>query len=90
MAGGGTNNPFTNYSAYCVAKIALIKMTELLDDEEKKLNIFIIGPGFVRTRIHRKRCVQGKPRALAMLKPWQGLKRRARLWTISMPICNGV
>ena len=28
-AGGGTNNPFTNYSAYCVSKIALIKMCEL-------------------------------------------------------------
>jgi len=33
MAGGGTNNPFTNYSAYCVSKIALIKMCELIDDE---------------------------------------------------------
>ena len=44
MAGGGTNNPFTNYSAYCVSKIALIKMCELLDDEEDDLNIFIIGP----------------------------------------------
>jgi NAD(P)-dependent dehydrogenase (short-subunit alcohol dehydrogenase family) len=52
MAGGGTNNPFANYSAYCVAKIALIKMCELIDDEERGVNAFIIGPGFVRTRIH--------------------------------------
>lgn len=52
MAGGGTNNPFTNYSAYCVSKIALTKMCELLDDEEPDLNVFIIGPGFVKTRIH--------------------------------------
>ena len=28
MAGGGTNNPFPNYSAYCVSKIMLIKMCE--------------------------------------------------------------
>ncbi len=54
MAGGGTNNAFTNYSAYCVSKIALIKMCELLDDEEDALNMFIIGPGFVRTRIHEE------------------------------------
>ncbi len=52
FAGGGTNNPFTNYSAYCAAKIMLIKMGELLDDENKDLNIFIIGPGWVRTKIH--------------------------------------
>jgi len=54
MAGGGTNNPFTNYSAYCAAKIMLIKMCELLDDEAEALNIFIIGPGYVRTRIHEE------------------------------------
>ncbi|MCX5696378.1 MAG: SDR family oxidoreductase [Candidatus Omnitrophica bacterium] len=52
FAGGGTNNPFTNYSAYCAAKILLIKSCELLDDENKDLNVFIIGPGWVRTKIH--------------------------------------
>ena len=52
MAGGGTNNPFTNYSAYCAAKILLIKMCELIDDEAPDVNTFIIGPGFTRTRIH--------------------------------------
>ena len=52
FAGGGTNSPFTNYSAYCVSKILLIKMCELLDDENKDLNVFIVGPGWVRTKIH--------------------------------------
>lgn len=52
FAGGGTNNPFTNYSAYCVSKIMLIKMCELLDDEVPDLNAFIIGPGFLPTKIH--------------------------------------
>jgi len=52
FAGGGTNSPFTNYSAYCVSKIMLIKMCELLDDENKDLNAFIVGPGWVRTKIH--------------------------------------
>jgi NAD(P)-dependent dehydrogenase (short-subunit alcohol dehydrogenase family) len=52
LAGGGTNNPMRHYSAYCISKIALIKMCELIDDEESDANVFIIGPGYVRTRIH--------------------------------------
>jgi NAD(P)-dependent dehydrogenase (short-subunit alcohol dehydrogenase family) len=52
LAGGGTNNPFTNYSAYAASKITLIKMAELLDDEAPDLNVFVLGPGFVRTKIH--------------------------------------
>ena len=52
FAGGGTNNPFTGYSAYCMGKIALIKMCELLDDEAKDLNVFISGPGWTRTKGH--------------------------------------
>lgn len=59
-AGGGTNNPFTNYSAYCLSKILLIKMCELLDDEIPELNAFIIGPGFVQTKIHRETLAAGR------------------------------
>jgi NAD(P)-dependent dehydrogenase (short-subunit alcohol dehydrogenase family) len=54
LAGGGTNGPFRNYSAYCVSKIALIKMCELIDDEASDANAFIIGPGYTRTRIHQE------------------------------------
>ena len=54
FAGGGTNNPFTNFSAYCVSKIMLIKMCELLDDENEDLNVFILGPGWVRTKMHQE------------------------------------
>ena len=60
LAGGGTNNPFTNYSAYCVSKIALIKMCELIDDEYKNLNTFIIGPGFTKTKTHLETIKAGK------------------------------
>lgn len=52
FAGGGTNNAFPNFSAYCASKIMLIKMSELLDDENDDLNVFIVGPGWVRTKIH--------------------------------------
>jgi NAD(P)-dependent dehydrogenase (short-subunit alcohol dehydrogenase family) len=54
LAGGGTNGPFRNYSAYCVSKIALIKMCELINDEAVDANAFIIGPGYTRTRIHEE------------------------------------
>ena len=54
FAGGGTNGPFPNYSAYCASKIFLIKMCELLDDEIPDMNPFIIGPGWVRTKIHNQ------------------------------------
>lgn len=54
MAGGGTNNPFRNYSAYCLSKIILIKMCELLADEVPDLKSFIIGPGYIKTKIHRE------------------------------------
>ena len=54
FAGGGTNNAFPNFSAYCVSKIMLIKMCELLDDENEDLNVFILGPGWVRTKMHQE------------------------------------
>ncbi len=54
FAGGGTNSAFANYSAYAASKLLLIKMCELLDDECEDLSIFIIGPGFRKTKIHRQ------------------------------------
>lgn len=59
FAGGGTNGPFTHYSAYCVGKLALIKMCELLDDEAPDLNTFIVGTGWVRTKIHEQTLAAG-------------------------------
>jgi short-subunit dehydrogenase len=52
FAGAGTNGPAPAYSAYSASKIFLIKMCELLHDENRDLNCFIIGPGIVRTKIH--------------------------------------
>lgn len=53
FAGGGTNNAVKNYSAYTVSKIALIKMCELLDAEIPDTRFAIIGPGWVKTKIHK-------------------------------------
>lgn len=51
-AGGGTNSAPVRFSAYTVAKIALIKMTELLAAEMPNVRVSIVGPGWVRTKIH--------------------------------------
>lgn len=59
FAGGGTNNPFRNYSAYAVSKLALIKMCELLDDEIPDLKAFILGPGYVASKLHEATLAAG-------------------------------
>jgi len=52
FAGGGTNNATTNYMAYTLSKIASIKAVELLDAEVKDTKFTILGPGWVKTKIH--------------------------------------
>jgi len=52
FAGGGVNNAVSHLSAYVVSKIMLIKMCELLDAENPDLKAFIIGPGYIKTKIH--------------------------------------
>ena len=52
FAGGGTNNATINYSSYTISKVALIKMCELLDAEIPDARFVIVGPGWVKTKIH--------------------------------------
>lgn len=52
FAGSGTNNVVVHMSSYISSKIFLIKMCEFLDAENKDLNIFIVGPGWTRTKAH--------------------------------------
>ena len=52
FAGGGTNSAPKNYSAYTISKIALIKMCELLDAEIPDTRFAVVGPGWVKTKIH--------------------------------------
>lgn len=59
FAGGGTNGAPTSYSAYTISKIALIKMTELLDAELPDTRFVIIGPGWVNTKIHNETLFAG-------------------------------
>jgi NAD(P)-dependent dehydrogenase (short-subunit alcohol dehydrogenase family) len=65
FAGGGTNNATLNYSAYTVSKIAFIKMIELLDAEIPDMRFAIIGPGWVKTKIHQSTLDAGEALASA-------------------------
>jgi NAD(P)-dependent dehydrogenase (short-subunit alcohol dehydrogenase family) len=60
FAGGGTNNATQRYSAYTISKIALIKMTELLASETPDTRFTIVGPGWVKTKIHQSTLDAGK------------------------------
>jgi len=53
FAGGGVSRSVVDYSAYTVSKVMLVKMCEILNDECKDINPFIIGPGWVKTKIHQ-------------------------------------
>ena len=59
FAGAATNGTADNFSAYAISKIALIKMTELLDSEIPDTCFSIIGPGWVHTKIHNETLVAG-------------------------------
>lgn len=59
FAGGGTNSSFDNYSAYCLGKLVLIKMCELLHSEYNNIHISIIGTGWVNTKIHHQTLAAG-------------------------------
>jgi len=52
FAGAGTNDAPVNYSAYIASKITMMKMCELLDAEISDTRFFIVGPGWVKTKIH--------------------------------------
>jgi len=74
FAGGGTNGTADDFSAYTMSKIALIKMTELLDSEIPEVKFSIIGPGWIRTKIHeetlgsKERCISAYTETIRRLK----------------------
>lgn len=54
FAGGGTNSATERYSAYTLGKVASIKAVELLAREYPRTCFSILGPGWVRTKIHEQ------------------------------------
>ena len=51
-SGPGTNNAPKEHSAVVLAKIAQIKLVEILNEEYEDLIPFIVGPGWVKTKTH--------------------------------------
>lgn len=72
LAGGGVNSAPVNYSAYTVSKIALIKMAELLDAEMPEVCFTVVGPGWVKTKIHEQTLRAGE-------KAGENLERTERM-----------
>lgn len=70
FSGAGTNDAAPNYSAYCLSKIILIKMTEILDEEYVNSTFTILGPGVVDTKIHNP-TLRNKAKAANNLKKLQ-------------------
>lgn len=68
FAGGGTNGVVNNYSAYTVAKIASIKLCELLGSEFENVKFTSIGPGWVRTKIHQETIEAGPAAGESLIK----------------------
>ncbi|WP_076416964.1 SDR family NAD(P)-dependent oxidoreductase [Colwellia sp. UCD-KL20] len=54
FAGGGTNSAPINFSAYTLSKVTLIKACELLNEEMNDCKFTILGPGWVKTKIHQE------------------------------------
>ena len=68
FSGSGTNGPKNNYSAYTLSKILLIKFVELLDSEEKKVIAGILGPGFIKTKIHKNKKIKTSKNEINKMK----------------------
>jgi len=90
FAGGGTNSSTKNYSAYTVSKIAQIKMTELLDAEIMDSRFTIIGPGWVKTKIHKSTINAGEKLAGENYKRTIDMLDKANSLSISKVVdcCN--
>jgi NAD(P)-dependent dehydrogenase (short-subunit alcohol dehydrogenase family) len=60
FAGAGSNSAPPHYSAYIASKIFLTKMTELLATEITDTTFVIVGPGWVKTKIHEATLYAGE------------------------------
>lgn len=60
FSGSGSNGIAPCLSAYTVGKIGLIKTMELLDSEIDDTRFCIVGPGWVKTKIHEQAMVRGR------------------------------
>jgi len=65
FAGGGTFNPFPNYSSYAVSKAAVVRLSENMAIELANYGIKVncVAPGFVATELHDATLDAGRDKA---------------------------
>ena len=54
FSGGGAFSDFDSFSAYAISKAGVVRLTECISSEYKKIKIFCLAPGFISTQIHNK------------------------------------
>lgn len=47
----GIHDPFPEHSAYCLSKLMLVKMCEILDEEIEDCSFIALNPGYIPTKI---------------------------------------
>jgi NAD(P)-dependent dehydrogenase (short-subunit alcohol dehydrogenase family) len=52
FSGGGATDAFPRYSAYALAKVAIVRLVENLAAEEPSWRVNAVAPGFVATAMH--------------------------------------
>lgn len=60
FSGGGATNAFPNYTAYALAKVAIVRLVENLAVEEPNWKVNAVAPGFIATRIHEATLEAGR------------------------------
>lgn len=59
LVGGAINRAFSNYSAYSLGKIDLVKFCELIHNECHDMHAIAVGTGWVATKIHDQTIAAG-------------------------------
>lgn len=82
FSGAGHNGKATNRSSYAIAKAALVKMVECLDDEVPECRFVALNPGWVKTRIQ-----DAMPLEPPSPSYWQPIERVASFvaWAAEQP-----
>ena len=62
LSGGGASGPFPNYTAYAASKVAVVRFAETIALEMAPfgIEINVLAPGFVLTRLHQQTLAAGK------------------------------
>lgn len=70
FSGGGASGPFPNYTAYATSKIAVVRFAETIALEMAPFDIEVnvLAPGFVPTRLHEQTLAAGEAAGDAFLE----------------------